>query len=209
MDNDVLHKTTAYGLFANVLKTPQLQDETYGALGAAKYVVSKKLKKRPPSRGLDAALADLSEAFQKLKVIEPTQEEIATAAGIEYQAQHLDLALDTGESMLCAVLLVRGLNHVLTGDKRAIKALEILNTAENIFESKIICLEQIFLWLVSDQGIHQIRNAVCNDKAMDQALTSCFSCYSPEVPDDECVEGLRSYILDLKRSAPVVLVSDD
>ncbi len=212
MDNDVLHKTTAYGLFAGMLAMPRLQNEVYGALGTARFVVRKKLSKRPPSRGVDVALAEFTAAMGMLKEIEPTPEEVETAANIERLAQLQNLELDTGESILCAVLLARHLGHILTGDKRAIKAIEVLNATgqySNNFKSKIICLEQLFYWLANDHEIQKVRNAVCTDKAVDNALTSCFSCYSPEVPNEACIEGLNSYILNLQQDAPNVLVSED
>lgn len=211
MDNDVLHKTTAYGLFSCILKTSSAQNEIYGVLGTAKFVVGKKLKKRPPLRGLESVLADFNVALQQLVEIEPTHEEVTAAASLEYQAQHLNLDLDPGESILCAVLLMRQLNHILTGDKRAIKAAEALTAAENAlanFESRLICLEQLFLRLANEHDVHNVRAAVCAEKIVDQALTSCFSCYSPEVPDAMCVEGLKSYVLDLKKAAPTVLAGD-
>lgn len=212
MDNDVLHKTTAYGLFNNILKTLPIRHEVYGILGTAKYVVSKKLKKRPPLRGLESVLVDFNSALQHLVELEPTHEEVTVAANLEYQAQHLNLELDIGESILCAVLLTRQLNHILTGDKRAIKAVEGLTTAENNsinFESRFICLEHLFIWLVNEHGVHNVRSSVCSEKIVDSALTNCFSCYSPEVPDESCVEGLKSYIANLQQDAPTVLAKCD
>jgi len=212
MDNDVLHKTTAYGLFNSILKTPPIQHEVYGILGTAKYVVGKKLKKRPPLRGLESVLVDFDLALQHLVELEPTHEEVASAATLEYLAQNLNLDLDPGESILCAVLLARKLNHIVTGDKRAIKAIEVLSTdVKNsfVFESKLICLEQLFAWLVNEHNDHAVRTAVCSEKAVDMALTSCFSCYSPEVPDESCVDGLKSYIASLQKDAPTVLVNCD
>jgi hypothetical protein len=208
MDNDVLHKTTAYGLFDHIFKTPPMRHEVYGVLGTAKYVVGKKLKKRPPSRGLEAVLVDFNAALQNLRELEPTPEEVETAAYLEYQAQCLNLELDTGESILCAILLARQLNHILTGDKRAIGAVETLTNAQHIsinIAAKLICLEQLFFWLVNKHHVHDIRATVCSERDVDRVLTSCFSCYSPEVPDESCVEGLNSYILDLRQAAPTVL----
>lgn len=212
MDNDVLQKTTVYGLFNSILKTSLVRHEVYGVLGTAKYVVSKKLKKHPPLRGLDAVLVDFNAALQNLREFEPTPEEVEGAAYLEYQAQCLNLELDTGESILCAVLLARQLNHILTGDKRAIVAVEALTSAHHISNDialKLICLEQLFLWLVNDHYVHDVRVAVCSERVVDRVLTSCFSCYSPEVPDESCVEGLNSYIVDLRQAAPTVLASDD
>jgi hypothetical protein len=212
MDNDVLQKTIAYGLFNSILTTIRVRHEVYGVLGTAKYVVSKKLKKNPPSRGLDAVLVDFNAALQDLREIEPTPEEVEAAAYLEYQAQRLDLELDTGESILCAVLLERQLNHILTGDKRAIGAVEALSAAENIsndIASRLICLEQLFFWLVSAHDVHHVRTAVCSERVVDRVLTSCFSCYSPEIPNESCIEGLKSYIVDLRQTAPTVLAKDD
>jgi hypothetical protein len=212
MDNDVLHKATAYGIFARMLAMPRLEKEVYGALGTAKFVVGKKLSKRPPARGADIALAEFTAALGMLKEIEPTPEEVETAAYIERQAQQQNLELDTGESILCAVLLARHLGHLITGDKRAIKAIEALNTAglySGTFKSKMICLEQVFYWLVNYYEIQKIRGSVCADQTVDNALTSCFSCYSPEVPNDSCIDGLKSYIQNLKQKAPTVLISED
>lgn len=212
MDNDVLHKITAYGLFNSALKIPSVRHEVYGVLGTAKYVVGKKFKKSPPSWGLESVLVEFNAALQHLVEIEPTHEEVTAAANFEYQAQCLNLDLDTGESILCAVLLIRQLNHILTGDKRAIKAVEALTTAENVsgnFESKLVCLEQLFLWLVNEHEVCNIRAAVCAEKIVDRALTNCFSCCSPEVPDESCLDGLKSYIASLKQVAPTVLAWGD
>lgn len=212
MDNDVLHKTIAYGLFEGILKTPTVRNEIYGVLGTAKYVVGRKLKKHPPLRGIDATLIDFNAALQSLNEIEPTQEEVKTAAQFEYMAQRLNLAFDNGESILCAVLLARQLNHILTGDKRAIVAVEMLVNATNISNqigSKLICLEQLFLWFIKKCEVGNVRAAICSESAVDKALTSCFGCYSPEVADDSCVEGLKSYIDSLRKSAPTVLMQDD
>lgn len=212
MDNDVLHKVTAYGLFNSMLNTHPVRHEVYGVLGTAKYVVSKKLKKRPPSRGIDSVLTDFNTAIQNLIELEPTPKEIEAAAQLEYQAQRLGLELDTGESILCAVLLSRQLNHILTGDKRAIAAVETLTTAQNIsnnIASKLICLEQLFYWLANELDIHVIRTAVCSESTVDRVLTNCFSCYSPEVQDKSCIEGLKSYIVDLRQTAPTVLAKRD
>lgn len=211
MDNDVLQKMTLYGLFPKILEMSPAQHETYGVLGTAKYVVGKKLKKHPPSRGLDAVLDDFNAALLNLKEFEPTSEEIRVAAYLEYQAQYLNLELDTGESLLCAVLLARQLNHILTGDKRAIRSVEALMTAHHISNSiafKLICLEQLFFWLVNKHGANNIRVAVCSEKIVDRVLTSCFGCHSPEIITETCIDGLKSYIAALRQVAPTILARD-
>lgn len=212
MDNDVLQKATAYGLLKNILDTELARHERYGVLGAAKHVVRKKLTKRPPSRGSDAALADFNAIFQNLKEIEPIPDEVEIAACLEYEAQRLNLELDTGESVLCAILITRKLSHILTGDKRAIAAVEALITTENIsaeIASKLICLEQVFQWLLREHGVHRIRAVVCSERDVDRAISNCFSCASPEVPLESCAQGLNSYIANLRLKAPTALAPDN
>lgn len=211
MDNDVLHKATSYGLLQDIINDALARDEKYGVLGAAKHVVRKKLKKRPPSRGFDVALEDFNAIFSHLSELEPTSVEIALAACLEYEAQCLNLELDTGESMLCAVQLTRQLNHILTGDKRAIAAIEELISTKKIsgeIASKLICLEQVFQWLLLSHGADYIRAAVCSERDVDRAISNCFSCSSPEISAESSAHGLKSYIISLRQTAPTALAPD-
>ncbi len=211
MDNDVLHKTTSYGLLRSIFDEAAVRNEKYGVLGAAKHVVRKKLKKRPPSRGYDCALEEFNSVFAFLTELEPTSEEVGLAAELEYEAQCLNLEFDSGESILCSILLIRELNHILTGDKRAIVAVEGLITGKKISEKiafKLICLEQAFQWLLERHGAHYIRTAVCSERDVDRAISNCFSCTSPEIPSESTGLGLTSYILNLRASAPTALAAD-
>ena len=55
VDNDVLHKTAAYGFLHALVGSSPLGVQKFGMLGAAKYEVIKKLTKKPPQRGADLA----------------------------------------------------------------------------------------------------------------------------------------------------------
>ena len=102
VDNDVLYKGACYQLLAELLRAVA-GDDRCGILGQSRYVVSKKLRKRPPSRGIEAVIAYLEREFEKLDLIEPSRQEIAAAAELEFAAQQLAVALDSGESLLAAV----------------------------------------------------------------------------------------------------------
>ena len=69
------------------------------------------------------------------------------AADLEFRAQTTGLDLDVGESQLCAVLVMRMVPMLLTGDKRAISAIEHLFDLEpriGWIAGRVYCLEQLF-----------------------------------------------------------------
>ena len=211
MDNDILHKTTAYGLLDKVLDVAIAHEEIYGILGAAKYIVPKKLKKHLKVRDYETVMVEFNTSINKLEIIEPSEQEVALAAHFEFEAQRLNLEFDDGESQLCAILLSRKLRRVITGDKRAINAAEMLINNNHIPDEisfKLVCLEQILQWLINEYGIEIIRGGICLEKSLDKAMSYCFSCSSPETTIESCLEGLESYIADLRHSAPITLAPD-
>ena len=63
-----------------------------------------------------AAKAAFRSFVDTAQIIEPTEEEQLMAADFELAAQRAAVALDSGESQLCAVLIARALRLLLTGD---------------------------------------------------------------------------------------------
>jgi len=212
VDNDVLHKGTCFQLLSELLRAVA-GAERCAVLGQARFVVGKRLRKRPLTQGVESALAYFESAFADLEMIEPSSEEIAAAAELELAAQRLAVALDGGESLLTAVASSRKITRLFTGDKRAIEALEKMleqrvATVEYLI-GRLVCLEQGFDWMLARElaTIAMCRQAVCREKAVDIALAICFSCSSPEVPDERCHEGLRAYIESLRADAPQMLAA--
>lgn len=209
IDNDVILKSVQFRIIDEILALPLTKDHGYGVLGQAKFVLSKLLKKRPPSRGAESALADLEIVLAKLHTLEPTQEEQELAASLEFEAQQLDLPFHTGESQLCAILLCRELHHLLTGDKKAISSAEQLLLNKKISDAirqKLVSFEQLVLLLLKHKNIEEVRTLICIEKEADRAIASCFSCSSPEIPASACHEGLHSYLRSLKAEAENVLM---
>jgi hypothetical protein len=209
IDNDVILKSVQFRIIDEILALPLTKDHAYGILGQAKFVLSKLLKKRPPSRGAESALADLESALAEFHTLEPTKDELELAAALEFEAQQLDLPFHTGESQLCAILLLRGLHHLLTGDKKAIGSAEQLLLKKKISDAirqKLVSFEQLMLLLLQQKKIEEVRILVCMEKEADRTISSCFSCSSPEVPASACHEGLLSYLKSLKAEAENVLM---
>jgi hypothetical protein len=207
IDNDILLKGACYRLLTELISTNCGPDQV-GYLAAARFVLTKKIR-RVNLRG-DAAVAEaeLVGFLAEQMAIETTPEEQALAATLEATAQSLLVNLDTGESQLLAVLAARTLPSLLTGDKRAIVAIErLINAVAEIagVSDKVTCLEQLVRHIVVLGDAAKIREAVCREPDIDRALSICFSCYNSEQPIASVIEGLESYISDLRRKAPRVL----
>lgn len=210
VDNDILMKSACYGLLEQLLSPASQDGGNFGILGAARFVIRKAIEKAV-LQGDRALALDRFEAFiNSVHEIEPTDEEQVLAAKFELAAQLAGVALDTGESQLCAVMIVRGLGWLYTGDKRAIQALDDLIELENQLASvcgKLVCLEQLFVGSLVDENFDSIRAAVCSEPGMDRALSVCFSCTSKAANLEIVREGLNSYIGDLRKRASRVLAA--
>jgi hypothetical protein len=208
IDNDILFKGACYGLLSELIATACSGTETVGTLGSARFVVGKKIEKNNLLRDRKAALAHFFEFLNRSEALEPTQNEQNLAADLELAAQRLGINLDSGESQLCAVLVFRVLPLLLTGDKRAITAMEKLIDADNRLNAlcgKVRCLEQLVYDALMKGDHLAFRTAVCAEPQVDKALAICFSCTSQSVVLASIVEGLQSYVNALRREANHVL----
>lgn len=211
VDNDVLHKGACLGLLSQLIAAIPANIAEVGILGAARFVVRSKLGKAKLVRGSQSAIQALEEVVKHAVVLEPTSEEEKLAAELEYAAQLANLNLDEGESLLCAIVILRVYPWLVTGDKRAVGALErVLRALSKIeeFAGKVLCLEQLFLRLLNSGQASDIREAVCAEPGVDRALAICFSCSSPSVALESWIDGLRSYIASLRTTAPTILSAE-
>lgn len=211
LDNDILYKASWFGLIQELLATVPVTLADAVVLGEAKYVLAGKVKRDIKKRreGAKDVGARLAWLLERIATAEPTKEETRFAAELENRAAAAGVALDSGESLLCAIVIRRDLDRLATGDKRAICALEaLLDTSPELkpIGGKVVCIEQLFLGLLETRDPAGIREAVCANPEVDRALALSFSCSSPEVPADHCATGLRSYVLDLEKQAPSILL---
>jgi len=208
IDNDILFKGACYGLLSELIATACSATEVVGTLGSARFVVAKKIEKNKLLRNRKAALTILFEFLNRSEALEPTQNEQNMAADLELSAQRLGINLDSGESQLCAMLVFRVLPLLLTGDKRAITAMEKLIDADNRLIAlcgKVRCLEQLVYDALTKGDHVAFRTAVCAAPEVDKALAICFSCTSQSVVLASIVEGLQSYVKALRMEATRVL----
>jgi hypothetical protein len=208
IDNDILFKGACYGLLSELIATACSATEVVGTLGSARFVVAKKIEKNKLLRNRTAALAVFFEFLNRSEALEPTQDEQNMAADLELVAQRIGINLDSGESQLCAMLVFRVFSLLLTGDKRAITAMEHLIDGDNrliALTGKVRCLEQLVYDALTKKNHVALRTAICGEPQVDKALAICFSCTSHSVVMASIVEGLQSYIKALRTEAIRVL----
>src|SRR5688572_1113474 len=100
-DNDILYKGSCFRVL-DVLVGHERSD--VGVLGAAKYVLPRKINKARLQHSTVDALAALEAFIHDAHVIEPTDDEQELAAALELLAQREGVQFDAGESQLVAVL---------------------------------------------------------------------------------------------------------
>lgn len=207
IDNDVLFKGACYRLL-DELASRDSMNSAVGVLGSARFVVPKKIEKANLNGDRAKVLGTLNEFLSRATELEPAESEQKMAADFELAAQKLALNLDIGESQLCAIVVQRALDWLVTGDKRAIAAIEMLLCPEPRLMplcGRVKCLEQLFADAIGRHGHATLRSAVCTEPEIDKALTICFSCKSETVDCTDVAEGLLSYIRDLRERAKQVL----
>jgi len=207
VDNDIIFKGACYSLLTALCQAAGGQVMDLGTLSAARFVVERRIRRAGIKGDVSAAVEALRTFIDGATALDPTADEQNLAAELEYAAQLLALPLDAGESLLCSIVAIRGIPWMLTGDKRAIEALESMLGAKPqlaAISAKVKCLEQLVLALVEKAGVPAIREKVCAER-VDMALTYSFSCFQPEAQPQSVLDGLNSYIGDLRGKAPHVL----
>jgi hypothetical protein len=174
-------------------------------------VVGDRISKRVLEGNTDAALSTFHEFLAENIELEPTLDEQYAASVLELSAQRAGVELDAGESQLCSILVSRALPLFLTGDKRAICAIEtLLDHCELLAPAagKVMSLEQLIFALLEIAHIDTIRQAVCGRPTADRSLSICFCCASGAPTSKGDVQaGISSYIRDLRQKAPRVLAA--
>lgn len=208
LDNDIILKSVCYDLVEEVLGAVVEPGSDVLVLGAARYVVRGKLRKLGLGDSLASAEATFAKFLSSATELELDDQERKLAAQLEFLAQKEGLPLDGGESQLAAAATLRTLKALVTGDKRAIKSLESLLGLEPQLaglSSKIICLEQIVVRILSKHDPTHVRQRICARAQADKSLAIVFSCSAAVWGPDGARQGLESYIANLRALAPRLL----
>lgn len=205
IDNDVLLKGACYGLLEQLVVPIYCPP---GVLGAAPFVVSKRIAKTALNRNTALAQGILDAFLRSAILLEPSDDEQNMAADFELAAQRTGLSFDSGESQLCAILVSRLVPFLITGDKRAIRSIERLLDSDLRLAAlcgKVRCLEQLVRSILSKDTCSGLRDAICVEPLVDKSLSICFSCTNESATHESFTEGLDSYIEALRAEAKRVL----
>jgi hypothetical protein len=209
IDNDVLIKGACYSVLADIASLFG-GGASVGILSVARFVVKGRIARGAGIQDPESALGAFGTFLASVGELEPTAYEISLATSLEEAAMLASLPVDVGESQLCAMVLSRSIRFLVTGDKRAITSLEALLPAFaelDALRSRVACMEQVIFEVANAIGWSQCRDRVCAEPDVDRALSICFSCRQPAVPDGSSHEGIESYVRDIRRAAPTVLCS--
>jgi hypothetical protein len=212
LDNDIVFKACCFAVVQELADFFVGRKQTLWILGVAAFVLRRRIAR---FRNL-ANPQRIAEAFEKtletIARLEPDDREVALASEFEACAQSMGLALDTGESLLLAILLNRSADLLVTGDKRAIEAIDQIATAlrhHEAIDGRLVCLEQVVLTLAERLGLGVLRSRICAEPHADRALAICFSCNTGLADDASTGDGVRSYINALRQRSGAILLSGD
>lgn len=207
IDNDIVLKSSCYGLVDELLLPTCETLKTAGVLGAVRYVVSNRIRRIGLNGGPDGALQFLAALLESVSEVEPTSEEQLMAADFELAAQQAGVNLDAGESTLCALAVSRQIPKLLTGDKRAIAGLEDLLDSDarlSYLCGRVFCLEQLVRRAIENAPDGIVRSAICKQPSVDKTLTICSGCHGAPTAT-VVLECLDSYLANLRKKAGRVL----
>ena len=209
VDNDILVKGSCYGLLEELLVSTGGAG-SIGVLGSARFVVRDVLSRDERISDSEMARAYWDAFLPQCDELEPSPEEVDMATEFQEEATTQGVALDGGESLLCAIAIVRPVSALITGDKRAIEAIQGLLRVVSVLATlagRVICLEQIVGALVARLGPAIVRAAICAEPRADLALSLVFQCARGEKGALDPA-GLPSYVEDIRSRAPQVLAAD-
>lgn len=206
VDNDIVLKSCAYASAAELVGLAVRHKRQLAMLRVAQYTVDRRIRRARGVQDVERLRAQWAALLPFVMSVEPTQAEIEFAAELEEQALRLSVELDGGESQLFAILVFRVSPLLLTGDKRAIAALEAID--HSLPAERVACLEQLIYTLLDIVGFNDLRTRICREPQIDRSLSISFSCHADQdtVSEPSVREGLESYIGSIRKSAPTILL---
>lgn len=196
VDVDALVKLAHWGLLGELEGATGIPPERQATVESIRF----RAARRDPKLFRDATVADyLAVALSQFGAAwRPDAEVVAHLQGIA--------GLDAGEITLIAMLCSDPQAVLVTGDKRALRALAA-SGLEDIVErvaGRIVCLEQVVLSALDRLGVGTLAKSIEPHRDLDVAIR----CAVPLLPypvELDVRKGLLSYIEDLRKDAPSLL----
>ncbi|GAB3490369.1 hypothetical protein GCM10027399_07430 [Curvibacter fontanus] len=114
--------------------------------------------------------------------------------------------IDPGEAVLLAAVIATPGARLLTGDKRALRAISKLASIRPVLAGRVVMLEHVLLLALDTYGLDWVRKSVCPQAAVDKAIFICMGsrCDAPEI---SVREGFESYLNEIRCACdPTILI---
>ena len=195
LDNDILIKLSAFGLFDEVVAILNLDWTQLQVISTAQYAFRSK-----------AFIAKYSESVcQKAIAITQKCQKVMVENSLEAELLNGFAGIDIGEAALIVATRSQTDFLLLSGDKNCMTQLATI--PEQIYKrlcGRVICLEQIILKLIEVRDFVFVRDRVLPMVSCDKSLQICFG-YSTPASEENVIAGLNSYINDIRQQTPNLL----
>ena len=190
VDTDLYCKLSVPGLFQEAINLLGVEITECGRLAALPYML-----KKGPLRKLYG-----TDECDRLLAIAHTMP-IVDSSDTKWLQQLASLqSIDPGEAQIFSMAAETSL-LVMTGDKRALRALTTIPEMIELLSGRIVVFEAILLALCGRLGPEIVRQRIQRLSKIDRVVQVCFS---PGIPDP--MDGLNSYYNDLAAELqPLVL----
>ena len=191
-DNDILHKLSVCDLFDEFLAYMQVPAKSIVILPTCIYKLRTVLKSDPHS------LARLEKFCKSVTTLDDDSIETSVLEAI------MASGADAGEAILAAKVATTPGAYLVTGDKRAIKALSTLppGTVRSALAGRILCFEELILGIVQSYGFATIAPKLIAGIACDGVLRMAVG---PGRTEDHARSCLLSFANELRTNSAHLL----
>lgn len=200
IDNDALLKLASYDLLDTALVMFDIRSEDIHVLATAKYALLP--AKERLRRCKTEECADRMESF--LSKATNLSADDADASTLDALVERP--GIDAGEAIIVAVAVAKPDAFIITGDKRALDAMQIgqgLDSVRDVLAGRVLSLELLFSFMV-EGDFAQVQARVRSQPGVDKALTNAFGVSAPASLESVRV-ALDSYVAHLRRLTGTLL----
>ena len=192
LDNDIILKLSAFNLLDAAIAALKISPENLRVLDTAQHVFKRNRKvSQKYSEVTRERAIDFVKSCQTVKPVDSPEFIV------------LGQMLDVGEATLVAATREVSPFIFMTGDKRCLRDLatkaELTEVAERL-RGRVICLEQVILLLIRQQGFEIIKQYILPMLDCDTSLKACFGSGEKAI-ERNVIEALEGYITDLEKSS--------
>jgi len=115
--------------------------------------------------------------------------------------------IDPGEAVLFAATMANPGSRLLTGDKRALRAVAELAKVRSELVGRVVMVEHVLLAALDAYGLDWLRTHVCPQVAVDKTISICMGSRC-DAPEPAVRGGFESYLNEIRGACdPTILIN--